>query len=222
MSEVEELAAVQVRMKSNGDLIQRVDGTEILVAHYDRTSGHLEFTSKENSVKLYNQCVSKISTVSKGTQPSGLTIKTIGVKGAPAPKKGLPKRPALGPLGDAAEDIVSYYLENDPAQAIIRYGIYTDSKGQMIRRPVRRVVETINDDRATHEDADLPWIQTGPKTQEKGPVNKTAEVIQEKSGIIARRATALTFTPQEVVGGFQPEEDYDETPAAALATEDES
>jgi hypothetical protein len=212
--DVDELASATVRMRKDGTLIQRIDGQEIVVATYSRQTGHLEFETKEYSVKLYNQCVSKISTVNKGTQPSNLTIHSFGVKGeARTDPKKLPKKPKIGPLGDAAEDYVQWYLDNDMAGAIIRYGIYTDDDGKPIKKAVRRVVETIIDQRDI-EDEDLEPQKDGKKTFSKGPVGRGHELVEHKSAIIARRATALTFTPQEVVGGWQPEDpEFESTPA---------
>lgn len=216
MSEQEDLKELQVRQKSNGDLIQRIDGKEIIVAHYDRTSGHLEFTTKENSVKLYNQVVAKLGAVNNGTQPSGNVIRTIGVLGeTAAPKKKLPPRPKMGPHGDAAEEQVQYWLDNDMPQAIIRYGIYTDEQGRPIRKDVRRVTNELIDNR--NEDS-RHWLKVqesgGKGSESKGPVTRTQEVTDHKNAIIARRATPLTFTPNEVIGGYQPEEEFEQTPVS--------
>ena len=211
MSEEQDIAALAVRMKANGDLIQRIDGTEVVVAHYDRGTGHLEFASREHSVKLYNQVTAKIGTVSKGTQPSGLTIKSIGIKGedSPKPMSKLPARPRLGPLGDSAEEIVQWYLDNNLTEAIVRYGIYTDANGKPIKKPVRRVIENSVDGRNEGDDP-VPTPRKG-QSHEGGPVKREREVIELKSAIIARRATALTFVPQEVVGGFEIEDEIPQT-----------
>jgi len=52
-------------------------------------------------------------------------------------------------------------------------------------------------------------VKEGPKTVTKAPVTIEGEWIEDKKGIIARRATRLTFTPNEVVGGWQPDDDYE-------------
>ena len=207
-----ELTEAQVRLKKTGDLVQRIDGTEVVVAHYDRASGHLEFATKEASVKLYQQVTARIGTVNQGKEPSGLIIRSFGVKGeARSDVAHAPRRPKLGPLGDASEDVVEWYLKYDMPQAIIRYGIFTDKDGNPIRRPVRRVLESTVDARDEAEDDQLPWIKKGGKgTQEKTPVYREQEVVNKPDGIIARRATQLTFAPNEVVGGFSADDDFDD------------
>lgn len=211
----DELATVVVKFRKNGDLTIDEDGTKVIVAHYDRESGHLEFETKEHSVKLYQQITARIGTVQNGTQPSGLVIRSYGVKGeARSDTANVPKRPKLGPLGDTAEAVVEWYLKYDMPQAIIRYGIYTDARGNPIRKDCRRILEKTTDIRADVEDDDLPWVKTGSRTQEKTPVFREKEMIEVKGALVARRATPLTFTPSEVVGGFQPEDDFADAAAA--------
>ena len=75
------------------------------------------------------------------------------------------------------------------------------------------------------EDSDLPWMRApGKGTQEKAPIFREAEPVTFKNVIIARRATErgpngedpITCKPQEVVGGFQPNDDFeDPVPATA-------
>ena len=201
-----ELTEAQVRLKKNGDLVQRIDGSEVVVAHYDRTTGHLEFTTKEHSVKLYQQVTARIGTVAKGTEQSGLTIKSLGVKGQTVTESPRTKRPKMGELGDATPEVVEWYFDNNLPEFIIRYGVFTDSKGNPIRRDVRRVVESTVDNREMEDDS-MPWVKTGAKTRDKSPIARTAELVTEKKAIIARRATHMTFTPQEVVGGFSVDSD---------------
>lgn len=221
-NEVEELASAKVRLRKNGELIQRIDGEEVVVATYNRDTGFLEFATKKYSVDLYNQVTAKIGTVNNGKDPSNLTIRGIGVKGEARPNMAkAPKKPKLGPLGDTAEDIVQWYLDHDLPQAIIRYGIYTDSSGKPIRKKVRRILSPIVDHRATLDDDELQWVKDSKGSQTKTPVGIEHELIEINNALVARRATALTFTPQEVVGGFTPDED-DDYVTAEQAKEDES
>ncbi len=199
--------STKVRLKAGGDLVIRIDGKENVVAHYDKETATLEFTNKDNSVRYNDQVTTRVSTVSNGTQPSGNVIRNVRIKGDAAPKP-TSKRPKLGPEGDSTEEVVQWYLDNDMPQAIVRYGIYTDAKGNPIRKHVKRLVKNTVDNRNLDDD-DIQAVKEGPKTVTKAPVSIEAEVIEDKRGIIARRATRLTFTPNEVVGGYQPEEDYD-------------
>lgn len=224
MSEETELVEAQVRLRKNGDLFQRADGHDTVVAHYDKTSGHLEFASEELSRKLYQQVTARLGTVNNGTEPSNNVIRTIGIKGQTKPDlKKLPKRPKIGPAGDTAEEFVQWMLDNDMTQAIIRYGIYTDASGQPVRKNVRRVMETTTDRRDDTDDQ-LPEIKDGgggKRSYTKGPIFREREVTDLKNQIIARRATPLTFTPNEVVGGYQPEDDFEDSSDATVGEEAE-
>ena len=223
----QEPATLTVKLRKSGDLIIDDDGKEIVVAHYDRASGHLEFTTKEYSVKLYNQCTAKIGTVANGTQPSGMIVKSIGVKGqARAEPKG--KRPRMGKEGDGTPTVVDWYIRENPTEAIARYGIFTDKDGKMVRKTVERVVESIHDGR---NEADDP-VPTPVKGQsfDGGPIKRERRVIKVRNAIIARRPTRYEddpdvldqlgvdklealFSPNEVVGGWQPEDGDDDMSA---------
>lgn len=194
---------VKILMKSDGTLYYSEAGTQVPVAKFDRASGNLEFESKDFAEKFYNQVTTKLGTVSKGTVDSGIKIKAFSVKGDKREVvKNAPKRPKLGVLGDAAEDVVQWYLDYAPTEAVVRYGIYTDEAGKPIRREVqRRVISTV-DMRDSHDDSSLEWVPDGNKSKSKAPVAQQAEFQRLKNQVIARRATQLTFTPAEVVGGF--------------------
>ncbi len=208
-----ETETAQLKLRKTGDLTITEDGVQTLVGHYDQKTGHLEFATKEFSAKFYNQAVTCIGTESKGTQVSGKTIRSFGIKDGPPVKidKAAPKRPRLGRLGDAAEDVVRWYLTYALGEAIIRYRIYTDANGDPIRRKIRRIVEHQVDNRNL-DDADIQPVQDGKASQTKAPVTRENEMIDFDGvpQIIAGRATALTFMPQEVVGGFTPD-DYFQT-----------
>lgn len=204
----------QVKLKKNGDLTIMDDGAAVAIARYDEKTGRLEFTSKANSVKYYQQATARIGSTANGTEPSGKVIRSIGYAGDgydPAAKR--PARPKFGPEGDSAEDVVQYYLDHNLPEAIARYGIYTDANGKPVRKHVRRVVKNIVDQR-NQDDDDIEWVKTGPKTNSKTPVSVYGEIIEERQGVIARRATRLTFTPSEVVGGWQPDDDFEDATAA--------
>lgn len=233
-NELEELESQQVRLKKSGDLVQRIDGTEIVVAHYDRATGHLEFATKDASVKLYQQVTARVGSTNKGTEASGLVIRTIGIKGEARPTDA-GKRPKMGPEGDGNPVFVHHMVTKELAEAIIRYKIYTDAKGAPIRKRVRRVIEETIDRRETHADDRIPWEDTGAKSREKLPVSRSNRVIEVRNAIIAGRPTRYEddpdvldelgvdklealFSPSEVVGGWQPDDEWENAPTAV--TED--
>lgn len=224
MSNETELLESQVRLKKDGTLVQRIDGTEVTVAKYDRLTGGLEFSTKEYSVKLYNQVVARISTVNKGTQPSGFTIKSISITGEEKPKAPSTKRPRMREEGDGTPEVVDWYIKNALTEAIVRYGIYTDASGKPIRKHVSRSVD-IRIDGRNDADAPTPMPVKG-QSYEGGPVRRKTVIVNVRNAIIARRATRYEddpdvladlgvdklealFVPQEVVGGFQPDDDFE-------------
>ena len=211
--------SVRVVLKRNGDMTIMEDGVVTVIAHYDAKSGRLEFTSKLYLTKYYNQVTARLGTVANGTEVSGNVIRSYGYAGdgyAEAVKANpdRPKRPKLGPEGDAAEEVVQYYLDNNLPEAIARYGIYTTPDGKIVRKHVRRIVKNLIDQRNA-DVQDIEEVKSGNNFATKAPVSFQGEIIEERNGIIARRATRLTFTPSEVVGGWQPDEE-EETSFAAL------
>lgn len=199
MEQDAEIGSIKVLLKKNGELYYKEDGAEVPVGRYDRTRSHLEFENAEMSVKLYNQCVSKIGTVAKGTMPSGMVIKTFGIKNQASSEvaKNAPPRPKMSKLGDCTPELVKWMFKYDLPQAIIRYGVFVDENGEPIRKRAKRVFTRIEDKR-NFEDDDLEWIKTGKNTQTKAPVSETREFDIFEDVIVARRPTVMTYTPAEV------------------------
>lgn len=196
----------KVSFRKNGDLSVTEDDKLVVIAHYDRKTGHLEYASKDYQTRYGSEITVRISTVAKGTQPSANVIRSFGIQGVERPDlKGAPKCPKKGELGDAGEDFVAWMLKWDMPQAIVRYGIYCDENGEPIKKKVRRVYENTFDNRqGKRRDAKMePEIG---QSLEKGPVFRE-QIEDVTEGYIAVRATALTFTPGEVIGGWQPSEE---------------
>lgn len=218
MPEANEMQTVVVTLRKNGDLVIDDEGKPLTVAHYDRVKGHLEFETREWSVKLYNQITGAIGSIAKGkigADPSNLVIRTMGIKGqAQSPavdRKGVPPRPRFGPNGDAAGDIFDWYIKYRREEAIIRYRLYLDEKGEPVRLPCRRkkvsVVELRNVD-----NEDLPWQDLSKKHRERGPVFQEGEWDIVDDGYVAARETERTFLPAQVIGGFTPNDDLAPSP----------
>lgn len=209
----EEIATEPVTFHKNGDITQEIDGTKVVVATYSRKTRHLEFATLEASHKLIRQVTAAIGTVSKGTQSSGLVIETMGVRGQERDKPAgkVPPRPRRGPLGDQTPAVVEWYFKYYPHEAYVRYGVFLDENGDPVRKRVKRLTKEIVDDRegaiGLVDRNDGRGTQTGPKTFEGGPIQQIAELEFKDDQIIARRSTHMTFSPNEVVGGFDTGED---------------
>jgi hypothetical protein len=208
MSNETEATSGKIKLHKDGRLTLNSDGTEVLIGHYNRTTGHLEFETRDYSVKLYQAVTARIGTRNEGKEPSGLKITSLSVKGEKLDEmpKNAPKRPRMGVLGDCTKEVVEWFLKYRPQEFIVRYGVYTDESGEMVKKKVRRIVELTVDNRDTDDD-DIEWVRDGKKSRTKSPVARAYEEVTSDEGIIARRSTHLTFTPREVVGGFDTDDE---------------
>lgn len=217
-----------ILLKKNGDLVE-VDkdlNTTTVVAHYDRKTGDLEYESASIAKSLQRGIAFAIGTINKGKTQSGLVIKTVGVKGQPRDDlKKAPPKPKRDPnLGDQTEALVKWYFAWAPKEAYVRYGVFMESDGVTpVRRKVKRKYVDFIDDRADglyglEDKNDGKGEQIGKGKWEKSAVAqvKTNEVLEDQ--IVARRATCMTFHPNEVVGGFDASDDAEEQ----VAVEEES
>lgn len=205
-----ETATDAVSFRKDGSLFQAIDGTPTKVAHFDRKTGHLEFETAEYSTKLIRKVTAAIGTVNKGTLPSGLVVSTMSVKGQERDKPSgkVPPKPKRDPkYGDQTPKLVEWYFRCYPKEAYLRYGVFLDDQGEPIRRKVKRKLTEIVDDRAGDYGIEAQnegkGAQVGPKKWENGPIQVSVSQETVDDQIIARRATHMTYTPSEVVGGFE-------------------
>lgn len=219
MSESQELATTTVTLRKNGDLVTKEDGAEIVVAHFDRTTGHLEYATRKYSIELHTQVTSRLGTVNKGTDPSNLVIRSVGIKGVErADTSKAPKKPRMGPEGNLGYETAKWYFDHDRPQFDILYRPFRDGRGEYVRKHARRFLENTVDERNSKDDDELLWVKDGKGTQTKGPIRRELEMVESKNSIIAGRGTGvgpngeapITFSADEVVGGFMPEEQEDD------------
>lgn len=201
--------AEPIKLLKNGDLvIETPDGKE-KIAYYDRRTGDLEYMSEHVSKLHARGCAFAIGTINKGKTPSGLAIRTIGVKGQERDDLSkAPSKPKADPqLGDQTEAVVKWYFAWSPKEAIRRYGVFLDADGKMVRRKVRRKYKEFIDDRADgyyglEDKNEGKGLQIGKGKFEKSAVAILSSNEEFDDQIIAQRATCMTFHPNEVVGGF--------------------
>jgi hypothetical protein len=124
--------------------------------------------------------------------------------------------PKKNPLrGDQTDELVKWYFAWSPREAIRRYQVYVDANGEMVRRKVRRKWTEFIDDRVDglyqlEEQNEGKGQQIGKGKWEKGAVAQARSMEVLENQIIARRATCMTFHPNEVVGGFDASDDSEE------------
>jgi hypothetical protein len=205
-------------LKANGDLvlIDKASDTKTKIATYNRKTGDLEYETAAFGKAHARGCAFAIGTTNKGKTVSGLSIKTIGVKGekrddlSKAPP--MPKKDPL--LGDQTPELVKWYFAWSPIEAIRRYQVYLDANGEMVRRKVKRKWTEFIDDRidglyGIKDQNDGKGQQIAKGKWEGGDVAQVRSMEVLENQIIARRATCMTFHPNEVVGGFDASDDSD-------------
>ena len=217
-------------LKKNGDLIlvDKQADTKTKIAYFNRATGDLEYETGNIAKAHARGCAFAIGTINNGKTISGLVIKTIGVKGekrddlSKAPTK--PKKDPL--LGDQTPDLVKWYFAWSPIEAIRRYQVYLDASGEMVRRKVRRKWTEFIDDRIEGlyqlaEANDGKGQQIAKGKWEGGEVAQVRSMEVLENQIIAKRATCMTYHPNEVVGGFDASDDSDEQALQAEVEEAE-
>lgn len=215
----EESATAPILFKKSGELTLDIEGTKTVIGHFDRKTKRLEFESAEYSTKYLRQVTAAIGTINKGTQSSGLTIDSMGIKGQERDNpKSVPPRPKRDPnFGDQTPALVEWYFKYYPREAYIRYGVFLGENGEPMRRTVKRKTTETVDDRdgqfGIQGQNDGKGAQVGPKRWEGGPIGQvvTQETVEHQ--IIARRATHMTYAPSEVVGGFEHADENDDNSA---------
>ena len=189
----------------DGTIVRNYKGKKTVLGHYDEESKHLEFESKEISIKFRPQILTAIGTDNEGTQSSGRTVRSMSIKGQKReePKADIPPRPKMDPLlGQATPAVVEWYFKYKPQEAYVIYGVKLDKNGEPIRKNVRRKIVEVVDNRDSDDD-NLESIKVGAKSWTKGPIVQGTRVIEEKNAIIASIATHMTFLPEEAVDYVQ-------------------
>jgi len=198
-------------LTEDGKIVKNYKGKQTILGHYDEETNHLEFENKEISIKYRSQILTVIGADGEGTHASGRVVRTMGVKGEKRdePKANIPPRPKMDPkLGEATPVVVEYYFQHKPKEAYVRYGVKLDANGEPVRAAVRRKIVEIIDNRNSDDD-NLEEIKVGAKSWTKGPITQGARIITQEDGIIASRATHMTFLPEEAIN-YQPGVEGDE------------
>jgi hypothetical protein len=211
-------------LKKNGDLmlIDKASDTKTKIAFYDRKTGDLEYESASFGKAHARGCAFAIGTINNGKAVSGLVIRTIGVKGEKRDDLSkAPPMPKKDPqLGDQTPELVKWYFAWAPIEAVRRYQVYMDPSGEMVRRRVRRKWVEFIDDRGDGgyqlaEQNGGKGQQIGKGKWEGGEVAEVRSMEVLENQIIARRATCMTYSPNECVTPFDAADDSEDQAAIA-------
>jgi hypothetical protein len=167
----------------NGDVVQNKKGKATVLANYDSEVGHLEFASEQADSSFRAQITRAILEDSDGVT-TGNRIASYGIKGREADeiRKNEPAKPkASKMLGDKTPEVVEWYFKWRPQEAYARYGVKLKN-GEPITAHCKRKEQGLAENPAT------------------GLIEMIDKHIEEKKGIIATRATHMTFLKEEIVG----------------------
>lgn len=156
------------------------------IAVFDFEDGNLEF---ENATieKLHRAKVVMVigEDADTGIQ-TGNKIKSYSIKGRErdVPKKNEPVKPfGTKQMGDKTKAVVEWYFKWRPQEAYARYGVVLDDQGSPVIVHGKRKEQVIRENPAT------------------GLVELETFFVEKEDGMLATRATHLTFLKEEVVGG---------------------
>lgn len=174
----------QFELLENGNVVMNRKGKPTLLALYDEQDGHLQFESTSIDEKYRTQIQRCILEDTEGVL-TGNKITSYGIKGRDRDeiKKGEPPRPKQNKnLGDKTQAVVDWYFKWRRNEFYARYGVQLDGNGEPVTAHCRRAEKRIEVDENT------------------GMVGQVEYVVEKEDGIIATRATHLTFTRLERVG----------------------
>lgn len=172
----------EFEMIESGDIVQNKKGKQTVVATFD--DGHLEFASEQFDKKYREQVQRCVEQDTEGVV-TGKRVESYGIKGRErdeiSPKE--PPRPnADRNLGDKTPAVVKWFFKWRPQEAYVRYRVELDSEGSPVIAHCRRSETRIGEN---------------PKD---GTVQQKEVITESETGIIALRATELTFLRAEIVG----------------------
>lgn len=199
MSESNEEKIPQFQLKEDGDVVFNKKGQSTLLAKYDEERGLLIFESFEIDQKYRAQIIRAITEDAMTGEQTGKTVKGYRIAGRPKDivKKNEPPQPRKSPvLGDKTPEFVKWLFKWRPQAAYARYGVLLDSNDEPRTAHCRRV------------ERGLLLPDTG-KAMEIGAEGKDVlglTEIDREDGILALRATCMTFTTKEIVRGEGDEE----------------
>jgi hypothetical protein len=176
----------------NGDVVQNKKGKATILANYEADAGYLEFVSEQADASFRAQITRAILEDSEGVT-TGNRIASYGIKGREADeirKNEPPKPKASRMLGDKTPEVVEWYFKWRPQEAYVRYGVKLKN-GEPVTGHCKRKEQGLGENSTT------------------GLIEMIDKHIEEKNGIIANRATHMTFLKQEIVGATSSDVDTD-------------
>lgn len=210
----------QFELRDDGEIHYNRKGKSQLLAKYDEDSGILTFETFAISEKYRTQICRSVMEDWITGELTGNAVKAYAIAGRPVDKIKAneplpPKKNKM--LGDKTPEFVKWLFKWRPQAAYARYGVFLDSNGEPVTAHCFRSEQGL-----LKPEGSKP-LQIGDRAQEAlGRVD-----TEKEEGILASRATCLTFLKKEVIGYEEDDEsENDDEPVAgakhATSTDEEA
>lgn len=174
-------------------IVRNRKGNRLLLAKYNAESGLLTFESFEIDRKYRSQICRAVMEDPMSGELTGRAVKGYAIAGRPRDRRD-PKEP-LPPkknkmLGDKTPEFVRWLYRWRRQAFYARYGVFLDSNGDPVTAPCFRIEQGL----LREHDGVKPMEIKG---DGKDALDRT--LTESEDGILAMRATCLTFTRDEQV-----------------------
>lgn len=200
----------EYQLRDNGEVHRNKKGKSQLLAKYDEETGILTFESFSIDQKYRMQICRAVMENWESGELTGNPIKAYAIAGRPVDtiKPGEPPPPKKNKmLGDKTPEYVKWLKRWRPQAFYARYGVLLDSNGEP------QIAECFRMEQGLLKPAGAKPLEIGDRAQDA--LGQT--ITEKEDGILAMRATCLTFTKKEVVGYEDDEEQDEDEPIAGQA-----
>lgn len=195
----------QFELREDGEVHFNKKGKSQLLAKYDEESGILTFETFAIDQKYRTQICRAVMEDAMTGELKGHAIKAYAIHGRPVDKQknGEPPPPKKDKmLGDKTPEYVRWLYRWRPNAFYARYGVFLDSNGEPM------IAHCFREEQGLLKASNGKALEIGDRALEA--LGRTH--IEKEDGILAMRATCLTFTKNEVVGFEDNGEDDDDEP----------
>lgn len=200
----EENKVPQFQLTDEGEVRYNRKGKSQLLAKYDEDTGILTFESFAIDQKYRTQICRAVMEDWVTGELSGFAVKAYAIAGRPIDKvrAGEPLPPKKNKmLGDKTPEFVKWIFKWRPQAAYARYGVFLDSNGEPQTAECVRVEQGL-----LKEPNGSKPTEIGERAMEA--LGRT--VVEKDDGILALRATCMTFLKKEVLGFEESNESEDD------------
>lgn len=205
MADQEENKKPQFELRDDGEIHYNRKGKSQLLAKYDEDTGILTFESFAIDQKYRTQICRAVMEDWVTGELSGNAIKAYAIVGRPVDKirAGEPLPPKKNKmLGDKTPEFVKWLFKWRPQAAYARYGVFLDSNGEPLTAHCIRIEQGL-----LKPEGSRP-LEIGDRALEA--LGRTT--VENENGMLATRASCMTFLKKEVFGYEEGQDEDDDEP----------